>query len=139
MVSDDNLSDPATPDFDTLADRIRDEAAQAARPGQMERLEAIADEVEALRRGAKTLGKTIESLSQVALDVTGMHNSVDEDGDGDWGAIWESVYDIGPKALREAADSLTHVDLPSPTRSEVAWWLRDRADRIAMQPAEVES
>lgn len=92
--------------FDNLADRIRDEAAQAARPGQMERLEAIALEVEALRRGAKTLGEIVDKQCRMVLDVTGMHDAVDETGDGDWGAIWDHLYDIRNKALREAGAAI---------------------------------
>ncbi len=34
------------------------------------------------------------------------------------------------KALREAADDLLQVGLPSPSRREVHVWLRDRADSI---------
>lgn len=88
--------------FDTLADRIREEAAQAARPGQMERLEGIAEDVEALRRGAKTLGQTIEQQCRMVLDATGLHHFIGEDGDGDWGAVWDNLYEIRANAIREA-------------------------------------
>lgn len=88
--------------FDTLADRIRSEAAQSARPGQMARLEAIANEVERLRRGAETLGHIVDNQGRMALDATGLHHLIGEDGDGDWGAVWENLYDIRDKALRDA-------------------------------------
>lgn len=90
-------------DIDTLADRIRSEAAQAARPGQMERLEAIAVEVETLRRGAKELGRTIEQQCRMVLDATGLHHFIDEDGDGDWGAVWENLFDQCGRARQGAA------------------------------------
>ena len=96
----------STNKFDTLADRIRSEAAHAARPGQMERLEAIAEEVEALRRGAKTLGETIEQQCRMVLDATGLHDFIGEDGDGDWGAVWENLYDMCAKG-RAAMDTKT--------------------------------
>ncbi len=94
--------------YDTLADRIRDEAAQASRSGQMQRLELIAAEVESLRRGAKTLGHTIEQQGRMVLDVTGRHDLIGEDGDGDWGAVWDHLYELPAKAWdegRAASDS----------------------------------
>ena len=82
--------------FETLADRIRSEAATATRPGQMQALEAIADEVEALRRGAKTLGEIIDRQCRMVLEVTGRYDLIGEDGDGDWGAVWEHLYELRP-------------------------------------------
>ncbi len=87
----------------TLADRIRSEAAQADRPGQMARLEAIAEEVEALRRGAKTLGHIVEQNGRMILDVTGLHHFIGEDGDGDWGAVWENAYELMPRIEKALA------------------------------------
>lgn len=97
---------PAAPEtesnpFDTLADRIRDEAAQSSRSGQMERLEGIAREVERLRQGAKTLGHIIESNGRAILDITGRHDLIGEDGDGDWGAVWDHLYELPAKAWDE--------------------------------------
>jgi hypothetical protein len=86
---------------ETLADRIREEAAQAARPGQHDRLLAIAEEVERLRRGAKTLGHIVEQQGRMVLDATGLHHMIGEDGDGDWGAVWENLYDLGGCAWDE--------------------------------------
>lgn len=92
--------------YDTLADRIRSEAATTTRPGRMAALEAIADEVERLRQGAKTLGHIVEQQGRMALGASGMHHVIGEDGDGDWAVVWESLYDIRPRALDEAADLL---------------------------------
>lgn len=124
-------------DFDTLADRIRDEAAQASRAGQMERLEAIAREVERLRQGAITLGHTIEQQGRMVLDVTGLHHYIAEDGDGDWGAVWDGLYELEGKALREAAEDLRAARLIDPLdlRDDIAEWLCVRADRILAHPA----
>lgn len=77
-----------------LTERIRSEAALATRPGQMDRLEAIAVEVERLQRGAKTLGHTIEQQCRMVLDVTGMHHVIGDDGDGDWAAVWDHLYTL---------------------------------------------
>jgi hypothetical protein len=50
------------------------------------------DETARLRRGAKTLGETIEKQCRMVLDATGLHDWVDEEGDGDWGAIWDHLF-----------------------------------------------
>lgn len=82
--------------FDTLADRIRDEAAQAARPGQMERLESIAREVERLRQGAKTLGTTLDFWMSLAAEVTCSQDCIEGDGDGDWAVVAERLAALKP-------------------------------------------
>jgi len=146
-----------TNNYDTLADRIRDEAAQASRSGQMQRLELIAAEVESLRRGAKTLGHTIEQQGRMVLDVTGRHDLIGEDGDGDWGAVWDHLYEIPMKVLRDAADEMEAViadgdcaESAAPVSGEVGRsvavarrdalyeepheWLRAYATRLADEP-----
>lgn len=84
---------------EALADRIRSEAAIADRPGQMDRLNQIADEVDRLKRGAETLGKVIEQQCQMVLDITGAHDLIDDDGDGDWGAVWDRLYELRATAV----------------------------------------
>jgi hypothetical protein len=110
--------------FDTLADRIRDEAAQSSRSGQMERLEGIAREVERLRQGAKTLGHIIESNGRAILDITGRHDLIGEDGDGDWGAVWEHLYELPAKAweqgFKTGKSSYSNGQTPNPYRAEVS-------------------
>ena len=56
---------------DSLADRIRSEALIADRPGQMARLEAIANEVEERRERADATAVRMERLAEdlVYLDV----------------------------------------------------------------------
>lgn len=77
-----------------LGDQIRAEAEISDRPGQMDRLIAIAEQVDRLQRGARELGKTIEQQCRMVLDVTGAYDCVDADGDGDWGAIWDRLYEL---------------------------------------------
>jgi hypothetical protein len=81
-----------------LTDRIRSEASIADRPGQHDRLEAIAVEVEALtaerdrlKRGGRTLGKTLDYWLLLVADVTNSRDMLDEDGDGDWALIAERL------------------------------------------------
>lgn len=130
-------------DFDTLGDRIRSEAAQAARPGQMERLEGIADEVERLRRGAKELGRTIEQQCRMVLDATGLHHFIDEDGDGDWGAVWENLFDQCSKAregtaVRSEVEALVHhwERIPALRRGTAAAEMRRALHRATTTPAD---
>lgn len=54
-------------------------------------------EIERLRRGAQTLGKIIDDQCRMVLDATGLHDLVDEDGDGDWGAIWDRLFELRAK------------------------------------------
>jgi hypothetical protein len=66
-------------------------------------LSAVFDLVDQLRSGGKTLGKHLVALNQIALDATEMHDVINENGDGDWGAVWENVADLGAdlKAARK--------------------------------------
>ena len=56
-------------------------------------------EVETLRRGGKELGRIIESQCQMVLNITGLHDVIDEDGDGDWGLVWEKLAELGTGKL----------------------------------------
>lgn len=59
-----------------------------------QRDEALA-EVERLRAAAKTLGDIIVRNNQMALDATGLHHLINEDGDGDWAAVWDRIGQLG--------------------------------------------
>ena len=61
---------------------------------------ALIGEVERLRRSGATLGLVIKEQCQAALDATGLHDLIDETGDGDWGTVWETVAEIGKTRLR---------------------------------------
>lgn len=123
-----------------LADRIRSEAEVADRPGQMARLEAIADEVERLQRGAHTLGHTIEQQGRMILDITGLHHFIGADGDGDWGAVWENAYELLPrielleKQLQAATPAGIQVERESPNPC-FAWCKCACHNRPAPTPA----
>lgn len=41
-----------------------------------------------------TLDRIITQQCQAALDATGLHHLIDEDGDGDWSAVWEGLQDL---------------------------------------------
>jgi hypothetical protein len=83
---------------DNLATRIRSEAAIADRPGQMERLEQIAAEVERLQRGARELGKSLVFWLDLAVKATGSEDCIEDDGDGDYDVVAERLAAMAPEA-----------------------------------------
>lgn len=89
-------------DFETLAERIRAEAAQAARPAQIDRLEAIADEVARLKRACEDLGNSLMVWMNLAVDATGSHDLIEDDGDGDWGAVADRMAELATRDLTPA-------------------------------------
>lgn len=74
--------------------------------------DALRDEVERLRRGGKTLGEILAKQLRALLDITGRHDLVDENGDGDWGAVWDSLYEMRAECdgLREKVQRLESGD-----------------------------
>lgn len=46
------------------------------------------------REGSRALGRIIKDNCAMVLDITGLHAMVDEDGDADWGAIWETAMEL---------------------------------------------
>ncbi|WP_159840156.1 hypothetical protein [Nocardia sp. CY41] len=65
------------------------------------RIAELEHEVARLRAAGKDVGEYIKALNQTALDATGMHDVINEKGDGDWQAVWENVADLGER-LRQA-------------------------------------
>ena len=63
----------------------------------------LREELAKYKRGAKTLGETIEKQCQMVLDASGRHDLIAEDGDGDWGAVWDHLSALRPRA--EAAEA----------------------------------
>jgi hypothetical protein len=55
-------------------------------------------ELEKYKRGARELGRIIDQQCRMVLDATGLHDRVNEDGDGDWGAIWDNLFELLPRA-----------------------------------------
>jgi hypothetical protein len=68
--------------------------------GEVERLTAERDRN---KRACETLGHIVEQNGRMILDITGLHDWIDEDGDGDWGAVWDYAYELLPRA--EAAEA----------------------------------
>lgn len=66
----------------------------------------LQEQVAQLRRGGRTLGSIVDRQCQYALDATGLHHLIDETGDGDWGAVWENLAELGvmAKASRRYAE-----------------------------------
>jgi hypothetical protein len=60
-------------------------------------------EVERTKRGARELGRILHRTLRDALDASGRHDAIDEDGDGDWGVVWETLAELRPRA--EAAEA----------------------------------
>ncbi|AII28211.1 hypothetical protein VC74_gp59 [Mycobacterium phage Sparky] len=69
-------------------------------------IEGQAAEIDRLRRGAKTLGEIVENQCRMALDASGLHHLINDDGDGDWGLVWERLAELGAEVerLRSAID-----------------------------------
>lgn len=67
-------------------DRGRTEADIRAEKAEAERDRA--------KETCKTLGRIIEHQGRDILKITGLHHMIEEDGDGDWGAVWENAYSL---------------------------------------------
>jgi hypothetical protein len=70
-----------------------------------------ADRADALERGGRELGRILDRELTAVLDLSGAHHLIDEDGDGDWGAVWDILGELvekGKKAdeLQRTIDSL---------------------------------
>lgn len=88
----------------------------------VERVKVAEAEVERVREAARTLGKIIDDQCRDVLDITGAHDLVDADGDGDWGAIWDLLREQAQRGQRaEAAEAAIER-----VRSEVLTKERDR-------------
>ena len=98
--------------WDRCTDRIRERslfridavlALFAQQPTVAEvKAEAIAD-TEKVRQAARTLGKIIDDQCRDVLEITGAYDLVGEDGDGDWGAVWDRLRELAEKGKRAAS------------------------------------
>jgi hypothetical protein len=52
------------------------------------------DRHERLQRGANELGRRLGRQLQDVLDLTGAHDLIDKDGDGDWMRVWERLGEL---------------------------------------------
>jgi hypothetical protein len=55
-------------------------------------------ENERLRRGGKELGRILDRTLTDALNASGRHDLIGEDGDGDWAVVWETLAELRPRA-----------------------------------------
>lgn len=105
-----------------LDDRFR---CTLCREVDVERLLTALDEArvecDKARRAAKTLGGIVEQNARMILDITGLHDWIDEDGDGDWGAVWDNAYELLPRIkTTEAQVERLHFDLDREARARQA-------------------
>jgi hypothetical protein len=80
-----------------------DEAARAVMAVADEERAADRAEIERLRSGARELGRILDRSLRDALDASGRHDVIGEDGDGDWAVVWETLAELRPRA--EAAEA----------------------------------
>ena len=75
----------------------------AAGPVDVE-LAAVVAERDALKRGGAELGKMLKWQHDAVLDATGLHDLIDEDGDGDWAGVWEGLAELKPRCDQLSAE-----------------------------------
>lgn len=69
-------------------------AEQRGREEVLAERDALRDERDRLKRGGAELGKSLVAWMELAKDATGSADLIDEDGDGDWGAVAERMAEI---------------------------------------------
>jgi hypothetical protein len=70
---------------------------------ELERVREQQSDLEQTKRGARELGRILDRTLRDALDASGRHDAIDEDGDGDWAVVWETLAALRPRA--EAAEA----------------------------------
>lgn len=66
-------------------------------PGVLAEMAAEADRLE---RGGAELGRILDRTLSDVLDLSGAHHLIDQDGDGDWGAVWDILGELVAKGKR---------------------------------------
>lgn len=66
-----------------------------------ERITELEAELEKQKRGGRTLGKTIDRTLKDVVAAVGVEDMIDEDGDGDYAAVFEKLFELRP--ARDAA------------------------------------
>lgn len=64
-------------------------------------VEKQAADIERLKVACKTLGDMVARMNQMALDITGLHHLIGEDGDGDWAAVWENLAAVADQGAEK--------------------------------------
>ncbi|MEU2106432.1 hypothetical protein [Nocardia sp. NPDC019255] len=67
------------------------------------------DHIDTLQRGGEFLAHALKTYNQIALDATGLHDVINENGDGDWQVVWECVSDLG-EDLRAARKRIAELE-----------------------------
>lgn len=82
-----------------------------------------AETIQRKQNAIDTLDRIITQQCQAALDATGLHHLIDEDGDGDWSAVWEGLQELG-EAKRKAEQQVQRVraSLP-PFNQAFEYWI----------------
>lgn len=88
---------------DSLIEHVAAALAEAGLLADGAALVAAEDALARTKRGAETLGRIVERQCRDALDATGRHDLIAEDGDGDWGLVWELLAELRPRAERAEA------------------------------------
>ncbi|OZE04352.1 hypothetical protein CH249_25810 [Rhodococcus sp. 05-2255-3B1] len=79
---------------------------------------------ERLQRGANELGRRLGRQLQDVLTLTGAHNLIDEDGDGDWMGVWERLGELVEKGQQyEAARRIEAATTTEEVRAVIAEFL----------------
>jgi hypothetical protein len=87
-------ADLAAPDWGSdLRDHKAAKFWRAKREAEV-RAEKAEAERDRAKEACKTLGRIIEQQCDDILHITGLHDFIDEDGDGDWAAVWENAYSL---------------------------------------------
>jgi len=60
------------------------------------RLREVTDERDRLKRGGAELGKSLVFWMNLAVEVSGSQDCIDEDGDGDWELVAERLAAMAP-------------------------------------------
>lgn len=79
---------------------------------------------ERLQRGANELGRRIGRQLQDVLDLTGAHDLIDKDADGDWLGVWERLGELVQKGQQyEAARRIEAATTTEEVRAVLAEFL----------------
>ena len=83
-------------------------------------IRALLDEVERLRDACKTLGGIIDQQCIDIAKITHSEHLVAENGDADWGAIWDRGFELADRAEKAEAEVARLTAHPAPTWDEEA-------------------
>ena len=87
-------------EYGSTVTTARAEAAEAE-------VRRLTEESERLKRGGTELGRILDRALMMALDASGCHDVIEEDGDGDWEVVWETLAGLRPRAEAAEAEVVT--------------------------------